>query len=264
MGLFDQLGPALPVVGAVGAAFLQRKWALKDLERQNAYNHPRAQKERLRQAGLPLATMFGGQGGSTSEQPQNTQVDPSLGTAKGLESFYQNRMQTKQQQLMDEQMSQIASSKALTDQQTLTEKARTMREWANALNDRVNSQRNNETFNYEMFDNLGKGSMEGWSGQDTNLVRGLSRTRQQQELTRIATGLSNSLQGVELSNKDAKTKAEILHALSSSAEINMRIKNETARRQFQNEVLARWSQGGVDNMSAFKMLVVSLMNKFLY
>lgn len=102
--LLSGLTSALPVVGSIGAAALQRHWALKDLQRQNIYNSPKEQIKRLKEAGLPLATMFGGQGGSTSEQPQNTNVDPSLGVAKGLDNFFTNRMQSKQLELLDAQI----------------------------------------------------------------------------------------------------------------------------------------------------------------
>lgn len=101
--ILPAIASAVPVIGSIGAAALQRNWALKDLAAQNAYNSPRAQIARLKEAGLPLATMFGGQGGSTSEQPAATQVDPTLGAAKGLDAFFTNRMQTAQLALLSAQ-----------------------------------------------------------------------------------------------------------------------------------------------------------------
>lgn len=116
---------SVPVIGSLGAAAIQRNWALKDWHRVNEYNHPKNQIARNKEAGLPLAAMFS-QGGSTSSDVRATQVDPSLGTAKGLESFFTNRMTRKQLQLMDEQIgkaeadkviSQVAANKALDEQQ---------------------------------------------------------------------------------------------------------------------------------------------------
>lgn len=99
---FDNIAPVLPVVGSLGAAAIQRNWALKDLAAQNKYNSPAEQIKRLKEAKLPLATMFGGQGGSTSEQPRGTDIDPSLGVGKGLDAYYMNRMQKKQMELLDQ------------------------------------------------------------------------------------------------------------------------------------------------------------------
>lgn len=94
----------LPSIGSLGAAAIQRNWALKDWNRVNAYNTPKEQVKRLREAGLPLATMFGGQGGSTASPVDTTQVDPTLGTARGLEAHFTNRMQRKQLELMDQDL----------------------------------------------------------------------------------------------------------------------------------------------------------------
>lgn len=95
---------AIPVVGGVAAAALQRSWALKDLAAQNRYNSPAESIKRHREAGLPLASMFSGGVGSQSEQPRTTNVDPTLGTAKGLETYFQNRLQKMQIQLLEEQV----------------------------------------------------------------------------------------------------------------------------------------------------------------
>lgn len=95
---------ATPVIGGIGSAFLQRNWALKDWHRTNAYNHPKEQIKRLQEAGLPSAALFSGGVGSQSDQPQATNVDPTLGTAKGIENYMQTKMQQKQMELLDEQI----------------------------------------------------------------------------------------------------------------------------------------------------------------
>lgn len=118
----------VPTIGAIGSSLLQRKWALKDWHMQNEYNSPKAQVARLKEAGLPLATMFGGQGGSTSSDVQSTNVDPTMGSAKGLEAYMQNRMQKKQAELIDAQilktnqdaqLSQAARDKAISEKNAI-------------------------------------------------------------------------------------------------------------------------------------------------
>lgn len=104
MPLPGLVAAGLPIAGAIGSAALQRGWALKDWHRMNAYNHPKEQVRRLREAGLPLASMFSGSGGSTSSAPQSSHVDPSLGSAQGLEKYFTNQMQRKQIQMIDEQI----------------------------------------------------------------------------------------------------------------------------------------------------------------
>lgn len=103
---------AISPIASIGAAALQRNWALKDWHRQNEYNSPKQQINRNKQAGLPLAAMFS-QGGSTSSDVRATQVDPSLGTARGIEAFQSNRLQRKQLQLMDEQIGEAEANKVI-------------------------------------------------------------------------------------------------------------------------------------------------------
>lgn len=115
----------IPSIGSLGAAAIQRNWALKDWNRVNEYNHPKNQVKRNTEAGLPLAAMFA-RGGSTSSDVRSTQVDPTLGTGKGLEAFMSNRLQRKQLQLMDENIgeaeankviAQVAANKAMDEEQ---------------------------------------------------------------------------------------------------------------------------------------------------
>lgn len=113
---------AIPSIGSIGAAALQRNWALKDWNRVNAYNHPKEQVSRLRQAGLPLASMFSGSGGSTSSAPNTPSIDPTLGTAKGLDSYFTNQLTRKQVQLLDEQIGKAEADKVIS--QVAANKAR--------------------------------------------------------------------------------------------------------------------------------------------
>ena len=50
---------------AEGQARLQRQYANEDFDKQNAYNAPAAQKQRMKDAGLNPNMMYGGSGGST-------------------------------------------------------------------------------------------------------------------------------------------------------------------------------------------------------
>lgn len=111
------IGPAIaaaaPVIGSLAGGLLQRNWALKDWHRINEYNHPKNQVKRLQEAGLPLASMFSGSGGSTSTDVRGSQIDPSLGTAEGLQAYNQNRMVRKQLQLMDENIGKAEAEKII-------------------------------------------------------------------------------------------------------------------------------------------------------
>lgn len=124
MPLSDWAGP-ITTIASLGAGAIQRGWALKDWRRQNAYNHPKAQVRRLKEAGLPLASMFSGAGGSTSTDVRASEIDPSLGVGKGLEAHMMVSMRKKQLQLMDEEIgkaeaekvvAQFEANKALNDQ----------------------------------------------------------------------------------------------------------------------------------------------------
>lgn len=117
------LGGPLTVGASLGAAAIQRNWALKDWHRQNEYNLPINQVKRNRDAGLPLAAMFS-QGGSTSTDVRSSEVDPTLGVAQGIQQYQQNRLLRKQLQMLDEEIgikeaekviAQVAANKAMDE-----------------------------------------------------------------------------------------------------------------------------------------------------
>jgi len=97
------ISAAIPVVGAGISAALERGWAKRDLAAQNFYNSPSQQLARLEAAGLPAAAFFSGGVSSQSDQPRASNIDPSLGTAEGINNYMQNRFQTKQLALLDAQ-----------------------------------------------------------------------------------------------------------------------------------------------------------------
>lgn len=93
----------IPVVGSIASGMLQRHWATKDVANQNLYNTPKEQVKRLREAGLPLASMFSGSGASVqSDLPRSSEIDPTLGTARGIENYFQNRLMKMQLQLQEQ------------------------------------------------------------------------------------------------------------------------------------------------------------------
>lgn len=98
------LSSAIPVVGAGISAALERKWALQDQAEQRQYNSPQNQLRLLEEAGLPAAAYFASGAGAQSEQPRATNVDPTLGTAEGVQNYFQTRQQQASLKLMDAQI----------------------------------------------------------------------------------------------------------------------------------------------------------------
>jgi len=81
----------------------QRKWAVEDRDYQNKYNAPKAAVARNREAGLPLAALFGGAGaGGQSDQPRGTTIQPQLESERAIEGFNQTRMNNAQLELLRE------------------------------------------------------------------------------------------------------------------------------------------------------------------
>lgn len=90
---------ALPFVGGIASTFLQRRWALKDLERQNQYNSPAHQLALLKQAGLPAASYFAGGTSAQSESPRETPIETGVGDY--FNKMAVNQFQKKQMEVMD-------------------------------------------------------------------------------------------------------------------------------------------------------------------
>ena len=99
----DLLG-ALPVVGSALSSIIGRGQALRDIREQRAYESPENQLKLLKDAGIPAAAYFSGSAGQQSELPRATNIDPSLGTAEGVEKFMQNRMSKMQLALTESEL----------------------------------------------------------------------------------------------------------------------------------------------------------------
>lgn len=103
--LFQQQQNKLNRNFAEGQARLQRQYANEDFEKQNAYNAPAAQKQRLKDAGLNPNMMYGGSGGSTpSATVRGTAPADYKGIAPQSQINFQSLMQLP---LMIEQTKQL-------------------------------------------------------------------------------------------------------------------------------------------------------------
>lgn len=90
---------ALPFVGGIASTILQRRWALKDQERQNQYNSPQHQLALLKQAGLPAAAYFSGGVSAQSESPRDTPVN--TGASEYFNKMAVTEFQKKQMAVME-------------------------------------------------------------------------------------------------------------------------------------------------------------------
>lgn len=101
---WQDISGLVPVLGSIASGFIARGQAKRDLRRQQEYNHPSAVKARLAEANIPMSAMFNGGFSQQSEMPRATNLDPSLGAAKGIEAMFQNRIQKMQIQMMQKQL----------------------------------------------------------------------------------------------------------------------------------------------------------------
>lgn len=85
------LAPAITATAGLVASIAQRRSAKKDIERMNAYNHPKAQVARMREAGLSPSLMYsqGNVGNQASTPPP---LDFSRVAPEALQALNQTRM----------------------------------------------------------------------------------------------------------------------------------------------------------------------------
>lgn len=188
--LLPAIASAVPVIGAFGSAALQQHYAQKNWDRVNAYNHPKQQIQRLKEAGLPLATMFGGQGGSTSTPINTPNVDPTLGTAEGMSRGMQLEFQRRQMQLMDQNI------RSATYDADIKEKLRDF-ELETTL---------------DSSDGENRPDFEPQFG-DSNLIQGVRRERALKEVQLGTDRVIQALKNIDLTNAPEKIRAEIDHVL---------------------------------------------------
>lgn len=243
------LSTVLPIGGAFGSAALQQSYALKNWERQNAYNHPKEQIKRLKEAGLPLASMFSGSGGSSTSQSIDTpNVDPNLGTAEGLQRGMQLAFQRKQMELLTQNI------RSATYDADMKENLR----------------------NFELsttMDSSGGKNIPDFEPQfgDTNQVQGLRRQRAIQESEKISKGILTDLQGIELKVKEeldklgkltGETLERVQNIMLHNDELRVRIHNEERRRALVNQVISDLETGGT-GWKGLMNLTKAVLFKFL-
>lgn len=209
----------LTVGGALGSQEIQRNLSLKNWNRQNAYNTPSAQIARLREAGLPLATMFGGQGGSTSSPIDRPQVDPTLGVAQGIQAYNQTMMQRKQLQVMDQ------------DLRTKTAEA----DIKEAERDFLLHRQIDGTIDIKDF--------EPQYG-DTNLVQGQRRERAIKEAELATKNILKEIEQLNLDNAPDKIRAQIDNIISSTGLANLQITRDANYNKMLDQVMKDLIQGG--------------------
>lgn len=95
-----------PIVGAIGSALLQKGLNAWDIHSARKYNSPKAQIGRLAHAGIPAAAYF--KGVTSDTQPAaSVNIDPTLGTAKHVENYMQNRYQNQQIELLKQNIRKV-------------------------------------------------------------------------------------------------------------------------------------------------------------
>jgi len=82
---FIKLKKMPPILGAILSAALSGIFGIGATMAANKYNSPKAQKRRLREAGLPLAYMYQGKVNQQSSVPQLS-IDPTLGTLPAIQA----------------------------------------------------------------------------------------------------------------------------------------------------------------------------------
>lgn len=187
---FNPLPILAPIAGAFGSAALQQSYAQKNWDRVNAYNHPKEQIKRLKEAGLPLATMFGGQGGSTSSSIDTPNVDPSLGVAEGLQKGALFAMQKKQMAIMDQELRVKTAEADIKEDERNYQLGRTL----------------------DSSDGKNIPDFEPQFG-DTNQVQGIRRERAIKEAELSFKGIENELRKINLNNAPEQIRAQIDHIL---------------------------------------------------
>lgn len=230
MPIENVLAALAPVAGSFGSAALQQRYARRNWDAVNAYNHPKQQVARLKEAGLPLATMFGGQGGSTSSPINTPNVDPTLGVAEGLGKFMQVGQVKRQNKLMDAEIRIKEAEAALKED-----------ELGFQLGTTIDSSDGQVIQDYEPA--LG----------DSNQVLGIKRDRAIREAEKISKGIENDLKGIEQEVKNRLNSGgyldqdfieKVRKTIMESTSLSVHIKNEELRRRLANDIIEDLDKGG--------------------
>lgn len=133
---------------AEGQALLQRQYANEDFERQNAYNAPAAQKQRMKDAGLNPNMMYGGSGGSTPSATVRSSAPADYkGIAPQSDINFQSLMQIPLMMEQNRQLQLINDAKELDNRLRKEAVGATppsnneFMEWGDGMQPMYNSQR---------------------------------------------------------------------------------------------------------------------------
>lgn len=215
------LSSAIPVVGAGISAALERSWAKKDLADQRAYNSPANQLRLLDEAGLPAAAYFSSGVGAQSDQPRATNVDPTLGTAEGVNNYFQNRFQRQQIALLDQE---VRSKKAQADVDTLIAKHATK---ASSTVDTTGAPVSIAEEREQYKDQ---------SMKDAQMIKGIEL--EVMEMVRN----ERAITGMDLATKQVEKLA------ADIAMQKLNIENADAIRKFQRDFVEAWEAGNLGKM----------------
>lgn len=98
----------IPVAGSLISNRIQNQQAWKRWRATNRYNSPAEQIKRLKEAGLSSAMFYSrGQTQPAAVQPDQSRLDPSLGTAEGIQRGQQVRAMNIQEKLANAQLQEI-------------------------------------------------------------------------------------------------------------------------------------------------------------
>lgn len=98
-GALGTLASFVPIIGDALSGLIQRGQSRADIRRQNEYNDPASQLQRLRDAGLPMAAMGNNIANTQSALPQTNQKGLS-----GLQNYATNQINQKQLALLTEEI----------------------------------------------------------------------------------------------------------------------------------------------------------------
>lgn len=98
----------LPIAGSLLSTHIQNTVSRRRRNYDNTYNSPKAQIERLKEAGLSPAMMYsGGQTLNAAVKQEPLQIDKDLGTAEGIQAGQKVRATTVQDQIAQAQINNI-------------------------------------------------------------------------------------------------------------------------------------------------------------
>lgn len=110
--LIPLLAAGLTAAGSIGGSALSRGGSRRAIDRQNEYNEPKNQVQRLREAGLPYAALTNSISGNQSQTQSYTESGVGEAMGGGIDKFIQT---TQHRKAIDAIDAQINATNAQTD-----------------------------------------------------------------------------------------------------------------------------------------------------